>query len=113
MPAIKVRKPHTLQKAGSIGRLPLTDMTCGLSDLAIGGLRAEAAGRGLLHEQDRLTVYEADAGRTIVDAASDMPVDFRGQNGPVGTEHGIVGIDRGEIETHGIRVQYHEWLFVM
>jgi len=41
----------------SDGTDALTDLTCGLSDLAIGGLRAEAAGRGLLHEQDRLTVY--------------------------------------------------------
>jgi len=97
----------------SDGISALSDMTCGPSDFAIGGVRAEGAGRGQWHERGQLAVLDAHAGRTMVDAIDDLRLlDIAGQSCLTDIEHGIVVIDRVEIEAREISVQCRELLFL-
>lgn len=75
----------------------LTDMTCGLIDFAIGGVRAKGSGRGVFHEQGALVVLDPRAGRIMVDAIDDLqPLDFAADTPPL-TADVLVGLGLHEL----------------
>jgi hypothetical protein len=90
----------------SDGISALSDMTCGPSDFATGGVRAEDAGRGQWHERGQLAVLDARAGRTMVDAIDDLvSPDLVEHNGLAGPAHEVVTRDLTNLDTQGILIQ--------